>query len=55
MMVVYVVMIQDELGEHTTIHSVFTNESEARKECQQLESRLNDDMIVRIEAHEVVE
>lgn len=54
-MVVYIVMIQDEFGESSSIHSVFNSEIAAEKECQQLESRLSDDMIVTIEPHEVVE
>jgi hypothetical protein len=54
-MVVYVVMIQDEFGESSSIHSIFSNELAAEQECQKLESRLSDEMVVTVEPHEVIE
>jgi len=54
-MTVYVVVIQDEFGDSNSIHAVYSSEAQAKEACQELESRLSDDLIVTYEAHEVEE
>ena len=54
-MIVYVVIISDTDNEFFEIHSVHATEEGATQEVKELESRLDEDMIVSYEPHEVTE
>lgn len=54
-MIVHVVIISDINNEYFKIHSVYTNEDDARVQVAELESSLDEDMVVTYESHEVTE
>lgn len=54
-MIIYVVIISDTENEFFKIQSVFSKEDDAIDAQKELESSLDEDMIVMIEQHEVIE
>lgn len=51
---VYVVFIQDDFGEASSVHSVHSSLESAEKEASELSSRLHE-MTATVESHEVQE
>ena len=54
-MVVYIVIISDTENEFFKIHAVYSNEKDAIDSQKELESSLDEDMVVMVEQHEVTE
>jgi hypothetical protein len=54
-MIVYIVIISDTENEFFRIHAVFSKEQDAIDAQKELESSLDEDMVVLVEQHEVIE